>query len=56
MVYLLWAGSKLEAGHQLTEEEAAVMSEAREVAIALAGKLMRIKPHEFEYTPGQGFD
>lgn len=55
MVFLLWAGAKQEAGHLLTEEEWAMFSEARQVSIDLAGKLMRIKPHEYEYTPGQEF-
>ena len=55
IVYLLWAGAKHEAGHTLTEEESAMFSEARQVCIALTSKIMRIKPHEYEYAPGQGF-
>ena len=56
MVFLLWAGAKQEAGDPFTEEELALFSEARQVSIGLASKLMRIKPHEYEYIPGQSFD
>mgnify|MGYP001826050017 CR=1 FL=1 len=55
MVYLLWVGAKMEAGDPLTEEELQMTSQARQVSINLASKLMRIKPHEYEYIQGQGF-
>lgn len=55
MVYLLWAGAKTEAGHPLTEEEMQTFREARQASISLASKLMRIKPHEYKYTPEQSF-
>ena len=55
MVFLLWAGAKTEAGHQLTEEEMIIFREARQASIALASKIMRIKPHEYEYVADQGF-
>ena len=54
-VFLLWAGGKQEAGHPLTDEEAIMFSEARQVSIMLASRLMRIKPREYEYVPGQEF-
>jgi hypothetical protein len=56
MIYLLWAGAKMEAGDELTEQEAEMFTACREVSIGLASKLMRIKPHEYEYIPGQSFD
>lgn len=56
MVFLLWAGAKTEAGDQLTEEEFAMFKEARESSISLASKIMRIKPHEYEYVKGQAFN
>jgi hypothetical protein len=56
MVFLLWAGAKTEAGHPLTEEEMKMFSEARQASIRLAEKIMRIKPHEYEYVHGQGFE
>ena len=55
MVFLLWAGAKTQAGHQLTEEEMEMFREARQASIGLAEKIMRIKPHEYEYIPGQEF-
>jgi hypothetical protein len=55
MVYLLWVGEKTLAGDPLTEEETAMFVEARQASIALASKIMRIKPHEYEYTPGRSF-
>ena len=55
MVFLLWAGAKHEAGDQLTEEEFILFKEARQVSISLASKIMRIKPHEYEYVKGESF-
>ena len=56
MVFLLWAGAKAEAGDPLTEEEAVMFSEARKVSIGMASRIMRIKPKDYEYIPGQGFN
>lgn len=56
MVFLLWAGAKHEAGDQLTEEEFVLFKTARRASIALASKIMRIKPHEYEYVKGQAFN
>ena len=53
--YLLWCGEKAEAGVDLTPAEFEMMKEARAVSIAMAHRFMRIKPQDYAYQKGKGF-
>ena len=53
--YLLWCGEKALAGDELTEEESVKFREARAVSIEVAHKLLRIKPEEYQYVPGEPY-
>jgi hypothetical protein len=54
-MFLLWYGEKALAGDEPTEGELVMFKEAREVSISMARKFLRIKPEDYEYTPGQAF-
>ena len=54
-IYQLWCGEKLFAGEHLTESELSKMREARDTTIGLAYRLMRVKPSDHVYVPGQSF-
>lgn len=54
-IYLLWCGSKMIAGDELTKDEWDLMLVAREKSIDLAYRLLRIKPEDYEYKKGIPF-
>ena len=54
-IYQLWCGEKIMAGDKLTEDELAVMIDARAVTLNIAHRIMRVKPEDYDYTPGQSF-
>ena len=56
MRFLLWYGAKAEAGDTPTEEEFQMFKAARKVSIMMAEKVMRLKPEDYEHTPGQPFE
>ena len=56
MRFLLWYGAKAEAGDTPTEGEFQMFKEARKVSIMMAEKVMRLKPEDYEYTQGKGFE
>ena len=56
MRFLLWYGEKALAGDEPTEEEFQMFKAARKVSIMMAEKVMRLKPEDYEYTPGQPFE
>ena len=54
-IYQLWCGEKLMAGGEMTEDEKETMLIARKVTLAIAHRIMRITPSDYEYHPGKGF-
>jgi hypothetical protein len=52
---LLWLGAKQLSGDEWTSEELELFKQARESTIPLAEKLMRLKPSDYAYTPGEPF-
>ena len=53
--YLLWYGEKAIAGEDYTEEEFQMFVEARQMTLAIAEKVMRLKPEHYKFTPGESF-
>lgn len=53
--FMFWAGEKMEAGDELTEDELIQMKIAREIGKETARKFLRLKPSDWEYIPGQAF-
>ena len=54
--YLLWYGEAAIAGHEPTTEEFEMFKAARQTTLSLAHKIMRLKPEDYKYTPGKGYN
>ena len=53
--YLLWYGEKSLAGDEPTPEENEMFVAARKVSLWAAHNMLRLKPENYKYTPGQPF-
>ena len=53
--YLLWYGEKVISGDEPTEEEHERFIAARKVSLWTAHNVLRIKPEDHEYVPGQPY-
>jgi hypothetical protein len=53
---LLWLGAKQLSGDEWTSGELELFKDARQSTIPLAEKLMRLKPTDYAYTPGQPYE
>ena len=56
MRYLLWYGEKAIAVDAPTEQEFELFKEARQTTLSLAHKIMRLKPEDYAYTSGKGYN
>lgn len=53
--YMLWYGEKAIAGDDPTPEEFEMFKMARETTLNIAHRIMRLKPEDYAYTPGEPF-
>ena len=53
--FLIWFGFKQRAGDPFTDRELKMFEEAHDKTVSKAG-MLRIKPEDYAYTPGEPFD
>ena len=53
--FLLWYGEKAIAGDEPTPEENERFIRARQVSLWAAHNMLRLKPEDYQYTPGKPY-
>ena len=53
--FLLWYGEKAIAGDEPTSEETEMFIRARTVSLWAAHNMLRLKPEDYQYTPGKPY-